>query len=1704
MGGEASGKGQQGQAVTALSGVQIQTSNYGIPIPIIYGWNRATGNLVWYGNFSASPQSSGGGKGGGGSSPSSYSYSAAGIIGLCEGGNYYGNYAQRGGSIGVGTVWSSKDITNLANLNMSFSTGWSNNPSYPQPIWPWLQTNFPAQALAYPNIAAVYSSSFQLSDSAQMPNISYEMQGQMVYGPITALSVPITGISGSTLTATAHGFVQNQCINIGSTGTYPNTTVGPLSAGFILYVCNVSPNAFQVAGFPQQLGSTTNTPVFSCTGSGSGILTAYPFIQGAAPADIIDDYLTNSRYGVNAGNQLINGSLIPFTFPVAPLNDATFTTGAPFHQYCVANGIFLSPALTTQDTAANFINTICDICNSAPVWSQGTLKIIPYGDQPITGNNVTFTPNTTPEYNLGDDDFLSDGSTDPVIVTRTDPADAFNQVQVNFSDRTAQYNTNVAQAQDQANIDLYGLRAQQPYSYDYITDNVVARNVAQVKLQRLLYMRNQYTFKLGWNYARLEPMDLVTLTDSTLGLYNHVVRITEVEEDTDEQLSIIAEDWIGGNASATAYPHQTNNGYQTLFNADPGLSNPPVIFDAPGVLTTTGHELWMATSGGAQWGGAEVWVSTDNTTYLLAGTISTPSRYGVLSGSVPAGSDPDITDTIGINLSVSGGVISNAQPADADNLTTLALINDSGNVEVIAYSTATLTGSHQYNLSNYIRRGLYGTSKAAHASGVPFVRLDDAIFKYPYSSAWAGKTIYVKLVPFNLYGASQYTLAMIGPSSYVLGNPTGAPSDVTGFIFTVNADYSVLLTWNQVTDSDLNDYGICQGAGWNADVTWVSGTSYLVPPETSLNTVDFFIRARSVSGTLSVGIATVVANTQAAYNKTAAMWAATLASPILTATGGLFMVSLSWIFADARTNIVDTEIWWSSSNDITTATRITQELFPSSTYDHVGLSPGESCNYWARVVDVYGNISPWSPSVYAVPSTDPTALLKQLVGSLGLAQLATTLAEPIASITWDQLTQQIGLHATQVVNSGATLATTSNAAVASAQSAVAAVNTAGLQAGVSAVTQTVSNVVNNVENINNNLTNVVENVSNLSTNVTNVSNAVTNVSNTVTNVSNIVNDPVTGLAATVTLAQSTAATAANANLSAQNQIATILSQVNDPVSGLQATNALVQSNASTAATATAAFAGQIETIQALVNNPTTGMAATSALVQQNQTAQATVNSATAASVTTLSAQVNNPTTGLAATIATVLTQQTAQATTNAATASSISTLSSQVNSPTSGLAAAIAAIQTQAATQASINSSTATLISTLTSSISDPATGVPAALALMETNAATVASATEALTTSITTLSAQVNNATTGLPATLALVNSSNTAQATVNTATATSLSTLSATVNNPTTGLAATLALVQTTNIAQATVNSATASSITNIQSTWSGQLAAVQSSYSTQASALTGLSATYTLRAQANGAFASMQLGSSSTTGSAVIFESDKFEILNGAGTGMPVFMIDALTGNVGINGNLIVAGNLSSISATLGTVTAGYLQNTSNTNYVNLNATGTQTFLQVGSNASINANGVATFNQVIITRNLVLATGSAVGLAGTYSIGAGSNAVGGRWANQTTPGGGWSFMGKVTVDTGYACDSWWTNTDEVFIGSAGIPAGTISASSSGSFGTFVCDWMCKVTSVYPCERWNTAASILMDIELWAVADGNVNQLTFPAPSWSLYKVT
>lgn len=611
----------------------------------------------------------------------------------------------------------------------------------------------------------------------------------------------------------------------------------------------------------------------------------------ADPKDIVTDFLTSVSYGVTGWKSGLIGDWSDWSL------------------YNRAANLLLSPTLEAQATGADFLTRMAEQTNSEFFWSEGLLKCKSLGDAAVTGNSVTWTPNLTPQYDISEEDLNGD-----VEMEIVDQTDAYNYVTVEFLDRTNQYNPSPMPADDLDNIITYGLRKRDAKTMHDVKVAATAQTLAQIELQKTLYIRETFRFTLPEDFVLLEPMDYVTLTTSVDGilLNRQLVLIKEISEDELGNLSFVASIVPGQTASAAAYAAHTSSGYQPAVDVDPGNVATPKIFNAPTALATQAHEVWCAVAGGANWGGCFVWISVDNVTYSQVGIIRGPARYGTLTSALASAADPDTTNTLAVDLTTSLGALGAATHAEADAGASMCLIDS----ELLTYADLSLTSAYHYSLT-YLRRGLRGTNLAAHSSGASFVRLDDAIFKFAYDPANTGGTVYIKFQSFNTYGRGVQDISAL--PSYTIGlapfvavpvAPTGLGLGGGGTTWTGNA---ILLICNPV-DGATN---------YRFDVYKADGTTLLRSITSSTPSTSYTATMAALDGPLrSYKIAAAAVSTAGAgpvSSQISVTNAAPAAVSAPVATGGATTATITCT-ASSDTDLAGYVVFYSTTSGFAPAT----------------------------------------------------------------------------------------------------------------------------------------------------------------------------------------------------------------------------------------------------------------------------------------------------------------------------------------------------------------------------------------------------------------------------------------------------------------------------------------------------------------------------------------------------------------------------------------------------------------------------------------------------------------------------------------------------------------------------------------------------------------------------------------------------------------
>jgi len=646
------------QKPVAVTGLSIQTSCYGSVVPIIFGTNRLSPNLIWRGFWTAiahtSRTSGGKGFGGGGNTTTTYTYNVTIQQAFCEG----------DGNIQFGKIYLDK-----TNFYSASSKGYTTTPgSLPQDPWTYLVSKIPLEAYGYPRFAYL-----------------------------------------------------SKTIDLGSATTLPQTSC-------------------VITGFDPFVNTDATT----------GKVESHPY-------HIIKGILTDPFYGIGFS------SLDPNLKPSSSDPNRFYS----WYNYCICSNLFFSPIFNEQKPTAEWLNDIMKSTNCDFLWSEGYLKIKTYADVSIPASSSTwnyqFLANSTPIYDLTDDEFISGRGVDPIVITRKNKQDTQNQVSLEYLNSEKDFNPTICEVKDDSDIQVFGLRKSETINCHWITNKDTAQSVAQTMLQRGLYVRNTYSFTLSLKFSLLEPFDLITLTDAGLGLYKRPVRILSIEETDDMLLNIEAEDFLFGNATPTKYVVNSGDGNTTNQGTYPGQILTPSFFSPPYFLNdSVSQELWIAVSSlNEAWGGCDIYASLDNIDYQQIGTIYTKARYGKSLNAFGNNNNAvsDTTSQITAQLT-SGGSLLNASASAMNKYVTLFRVGS----ELMSYQYAQMNADGNFELwlgsSNKqinLIRGVYGTPISSHSANESFVRMDDAIYRWNLPPSFiptypATLQIYFKFLSFNQWG----------------------------------------------------------------------------------------------------------------------------------------------------------------------------------------------------------------------------------------------------------------------------------------------------------------------------------------------------------------------------------------------------------------------------------------------------------------------------------------------------------------------------------------------------------------------------------------------------------------------------------------------------------------------------------------------------------------------------------------------------------------------------------------------------------------------------------------------------------------------------------------------------------------------------------------------------------------------------------------
>ena len=422
-----------------------------------------------------------------------------------------------------------------------------------------------------------------------------------------------------------------------------------------------------------------------------------------------------------------------------------------FRAYCKAADILIStPPEQKSAKAQQIINDIAEITNSLVFWSTDRLKIVPLADKPIG----TWTPANQIQYDLTADDFIAGSDGQLILYKRKDTSEAYNEATVEFINRANGYEKETVSFEVVADVQRNGLKPASKKTAHYLYTKARAQYYAEQLAMKRLYAKTQYTFRLDWAFCTLEVGDLLTLTDEACQLNRQIVVITAVNEAADGQLEFTAEGKPTGTYAPARYDvHENERPFIDYNQAAPSV-NDVAIFQTVGDVG--GNQVFIGVNAPAGWGGCSVWLSDNGENYSRIGSITQQARMGRTRLAFNETANA-------CEVTLNQGILKGGTHIDADRANTLCWVNG----EAFSYEGANMGPNNQFSLSGLVR-GQYGTNAISHNAGERFIRVDEALFRYPYRKEDIGKTIYLKFTSMNLFGSNEQELDEVQAYQYTL------------------------------------------------------------------------------------------------------------------------------------------------------------------------------------------------------------------------------------------------------------------------------------------------------------------------------------------------------------------------------------------------------------------------------------------------------------------------------------------------------------------------------------------------------------------------------------------------------------------------------------------------------------------------------------------------------------------------------------------------------------------------------------------------------------------------------------------------------------------------------------------------------------------------------------------------------------------------
>ena len=124
-------------------------------------------------------------------------------------------------------------------------------------------------------------------------------------------------------------------------------------------------------------------------------------------------------------------------------------------------------------------------------------------------------------------------------------------------------------------------------------------------------------------------------------------------------------------------------------------------------------------------------------------------------------------------------------------------------------------------------------------------------------------------------------------------------------------------------------------------------------------------------------------------------WSIDYAVTGLRTTPKTLSVAVDWVLPQTVVSELVSELWYSKTNNLQTATKLASLAYPQNSYTLTGVGVADVYYFWVRICDIAGNTGEFTAAVQGRADNNPAPIVQQIQGAIGKSALSRELIDTL-------------------------------------------------------------------------------------------------------------------------------------------------------------------------------------------------------------------------------------------------------------------------------------------------------------------------------------------------------------------------------------------------------------------------------------------------------------------------------------------------------------------------------------------------------------------------------------------------------------------------------------------------------------------------------------------------------------------------------------